>query len=226
MIHKQVRSGHRLQGQRFRAYRCAIDRLSLVRGILLGVNRLWLALPVLLLCSRTGIPQLELASSSTQASCNKYLKTPLPAEAAVVSKPTQWPNCTSYTSYSGIGTTVDFQAARKCAWSERLATQADLKPRSTVASVFGGSAMLSQLYANGEGVEKNLPLALRFVCEAGGAPAEIDGRVVDLEGKLLQGDTTRTKFNFCDDITSGFMMGLCAAYGSEIAEQKKNRGAG
>jgi Lysozyme inhibitor LprI len=187
------------------------------------MNRLWLALPVLLLCSRTGIPQLELAGSSTQASCNKYLKTPLPAEAAVVSKPTQWPNCTSYKSYSGIGTSVDFDAARKCAWSERLATQDGLEPRFTAASVFGGSAMLSQLYANGEGVEKNLPLALRFVCEAGGAPAEIRLRLEDLEGKLLKGDTTKTNFDFCDDITSGFMMGFCAAYGSEIAEQERNK---
>lgn len=110
-------------------------------------------------------------------------------------------------------------AARQCAWSERLATQAGLEPRYTVASVFGGSAMLAVLYANGSGVERDIPLALRFACEQGWAPAEFEGRIGHLES--LRGGPANSSFGYCDDITSGFMMGFCADYDSEIADQKR-----
>lgn len=80
--------------------------------------------------------------------------------------------------------------------------------------------MLTVLYANGEGVKQNLPLAERFACEAGGAPAEISIRLEDLESREKP-TTNRTEFDFCNDITSGFMEGFCAAYGSELADQKR-----
>lgn len=165
--------------------------------------------------------QLDDADAATQSKCKQYSATPLPPETALVSLPKAWPDCNSYKLYSGIGTKVDYVAARRCAWSERLAQQADLEPRYTVASVFGGSAVLTELYTNGEGVQKDLPLALRFTCEADGAPAEISGRIEDIESRFAKSDPTSKKFDFCDDITSGFMEGFCAAYGSEFADQKR-----
>jgi uncharacterized protein YecT (DUF1311 family) len=165
--------------------------------------------------------QLADADAATQEQCSQYLKTPLPPEAAQVPQPKAWPACTSYHLYSGISTSVDYAAARRCAWSERLAQRAELEPRFTEASVFGGSAMLTVLYANGEGVEKNMPLALRFACEAGGAPAEISYRIRDIESRFETPGSAKTKFSFCDDITSGFMEGFCAAYDSEIADVKR-----
>jgi len=160
--------------------------------------------------------QLNDTSEKTQAKCAEYLKTPLPAEVAAVETPKSWPKCASYRLYSGIGTKVDFEAARKCSWSERLAVLSDLQPKYTVGSIFGGAAMLTQLYANGEGAYKNIPLALRFACEAEGAPAEIGIRIESLENGQ-NGD----HFDFCDATTSGFMMGFCTAYASEIADQKR-----
>jgi len=165
--------------------------------------------------------QLDRADEATQAKCNQYRSTPLPQEANSMQAPKQFPECNSYRLYSGIGTKVDFASARRCAWSERLATQAGLEPRYTIASVFGGSAMLTQLYANGEGVARNLPLAIRFSCEAGGAPGEIGGRIKDLEDRLKDDRAAKAKFQFCDDITSGFMMGFCTAYTSEIEDQDR-----
>ena len=165
--------------------------------------------------------QLEYADEKTKAKCEKYSQTPLPAEASAIAHPKVWPECNSYKLYSGIGVKVDFGEARKCACLERLATQAGLEPRFSTASVFGGSAMLTVLYANGEGVPRDLSLALRFACEAGGAPGEIGGRLHSLEG--LRG-TTRVQakvFDFCDDITSGFMEGFCAARASEVRDQDR-----
>ncbi|MGD0681634.1 MAG: lysozyme inhibitor LprI family protein [Terracidiphilus sp.] len=166
--------------------------------------------------------QLENADAQTKAKCEKFLQTPLPAEAPIIVALKKWPECNSYKFYSGIGTKVDYAAARQCAWSERLASQAGIEPRFTVASVFGGAAMLTVLYANGEGIEKNLPLALRFACEAGGAPAEISVRLEHIESLDAKVTAASAKYDFCDDITSGFMEGFCAAYGSELADQKRS----
>jgi len=183
-------------------------------------KRLIMAL-LALTCATPLFAQLEDAGPVTQAKCKEYLKTPLPAEAAEAEQPKVWPDCRSYRFYSGIGTKVDYTAARKCAWSERLALQAGIEPRYTVASVFGGPAMLTVLYANGEGVEKNIPLALRFACEAGGAPAEISIRVEHIESLSAESPAAGEEFTFCDDITSGFMEGFCAAYYSEPTDQKR-----
>ncbi len=165
------------------------------------------------------LAQLSDADAATQAACRKYLATPLPPEGAQIPAAKRWPDCDSYKLYSGIGTKVDYAAARHCAWSERLAIQAGIEPTFTVASVFGGSAMLSVLYANGDGVKRNFPLALRFSCEQGWAPAEFEGRIRHLES--LEKGPTAAKFSYCDDITSGFMEGFCADYNSEIADGRR-----
>ena len=170
--------------------------------------------------------QLAEAGPEMRAKCEEYLKTPLPKEAVHVPTPNKWPSCASYKLYSGIETHVDYTAARKCAWSERLATRVGFEPRYTVGSVFGGAAMLTQIYANGTEIERNIPLALRFTCEAEGAPGEIGGRIKFLEALRDDPAKKSDRFDFCDATTSGFMMGFCAAYGSELEEQKRKQQLG
>lgn len=190
--------------------------------MLFRMSRLILLAMLALACASHLPAQLEGASADTQAKCAQYLKTPLPPEAATDAQPKKWPDCNSYTLYSGIGTKVDYAAARKCAWSERRAFQNGIEPRYTDASVFGGSAMLTVLYANGEAVERNIPLALRFACEAEGAPAEISYRLQHLESLNRAVPSSCAKFNFCDDITSGFMEGFCASHQSDLADQERS----
>ncbi|HUN83956.1 MAG TPA: lysozyme inhibitor LprI family protein [Terracidiphilus sp.] len=180
-----------------------------------------LSLALMLACTLPAFAQVEDGDSATQARCEEYLQTPLPPEAAHVAAPKQWPECNSYKLYAGIGVKIDYAAARQCAWSERLAVQANLEPRYTVGSVFGGSAMLAVLYANGEGVPKDLKLAERFVCEAGGAPAEIRIRLEHVASLAQSNSPSKSKFDFCDDITSGFMEGFCSAYHSEFEDQRR-----
>jgi len=158
--------------------------------------------------------------SKEEAKCDAYERAPLPTEASMIATPKQWPECASYKLYSGIGMKVDFEAARKCAWAERSASQADLEPRYTVGSVFGGSAMLTVLYANGEGVKQSIPLALRFACEAGGAPTEVEDRTASWKALQTSAAPPKKKFDFRDDITSGFIEGFCAAYGKEFRDSR------
>jgi hypothetical protein len=123
-------------------------------------------------------------ANQTKAKCAKYLQTPLPPEASSIASPKTWPDCNSYRLYSGIGVTVDYSAARNCAWAERLAIQTGIESEYTVASVFGGSAMLSVLYANGEGVKKTcrLPSA---------SPA-------NRAGQRLRSKTASATWNLCE----------------------------
>lgn len=144
--------------------------------------------------------------------CKQYLQTPLPAEATNIAAPKTWPDCESYKSYSGIGRTVDYVAARKCAWAERLATQKELEPQYTIDSVVGGSGMLAVLYANGEGVERNTSLAKRFACEA-----RIPGAFSDID-KAGGGD----KVKFCDEVRTTMEIGFCAAWGEELSDQERH----
>jgi hypothetical protein len=147
--------------------------------------------------------------------CKQYLQSRLPGEASQAPAPKKWPECNSYKLYSGIGTRVDYAAARQCAWSERLAQLADLQPRYTTASLFGGSAMLTVLYANGEGVDQNKNLALRFACES-----ELsDSGIQDIERLPAQPHIIQKKFRFCDEAMTTFEMNFCASYDSEIAAQ-------
>ena len=166
--------------------------------------------------------QLEYADAKTKAECAQYAQTPLPAEATLVSAPTKWPDCDSNKLYFGIGTQVDLDAARNCAWQERSAAKAGLSPRESGDTILRGAAMLTVLYANGDGLEQNIPLAVRFACEAGGAPAEISGRVEHLESLAKEPAAANKKFGFCDDITSGMMDAVCEGSAAELADQHRS----
>ncbi len=67
------------------------------------------------------------------------------------------------------------------------------------------SAVLSMLYANGFGVERDTALATKYACSTGAALAEMEGRVKHL-ANLQQG----SRYDQCDDITSGVMGAVCA----------------
>ena len=190
--------------------------------MLLCMRNFWLVSTLVLAMSAPLHAQLDCTNAATQAKCAQYERSPLPPEAALIPAPKRWPECVSYRLYSGIGVPVDFGAARRCAWSERLALQAGLQPQDSRANIFGGSAMLSEIYANGAGTAKDPALALRFACEAGGAPAEIEDRVASLEARRDHPEKHTTRFDFCEATTSGFMMGACAGYGAEIQYAKQN----
>jgi hypothetical protein len=113
-----------------------------------------------------------------------------------------------YIYYYGIGVKIDYVKARHLALI-------DLEKNVRGKSVIDGYSILMMLYANGFGVDRNLDLSIRLACgNVGGAPAELEGRVQHLKN-LKGGDSTEI-FDVCDDITSGFMDGICHSIQSEI----------
>ncbi|MEW6021404.1 MAG: lysozyme inhibitor LprI family protein [Pseudomonadota bacterium] len=119
--------------------------------------------------------------------------------------------CDAPALYYGIRQPRDFVKARYCAFTP-----------DKDDDVFSKKAgVLMMLYANGQGVARNLQLAKKAACAAGGAPAELSGRLTHLNemapGKSAAGQT----IDFCEDVTSGMMMGYCASLGAAQDDVKR-----
>lgn len=122
--------------------------------------------------------------------------------------------CSSEALYYGIGVSPDPVRARQCAYLERATGGGN--------AGFSGNAMLMTIYANGVGAERNLDLAMTLACQLDGAPAEEHGRVEHLAA-LKARHWTGHDFSFCDDITSGYAQGLCAAHDAALADAERKR---
>lgn len=118
----------------------------------------------------------------------------------------------SHHYYYGIGVKVDYVKARHAAF---------LELEDDLASMFDGDTILMMLYANGFGVKQDLDFATMLACKSGFAPAEIQGRVEHLQ--QLKHTREARPFDYCDDITSGYMMGFCEGLEEERKAAKRDR---
>lgn len=146
------------------------------------------------------------AQDETIPACEPWLEHPLPAEAQTPPDA----GCDSDT----LIREAEHAAARACAWAERSEGEA-------AQAVFGGAASLVVIYANGLGVPRDFALARRMACEAGGAYAEVEGRLEHLAA--IEAGTDQEPLDFCDDITSGYMMGFCAEREAALAREARGR---
>lgn len=81
-------------------------------------------------------------------------------------------------------------------------------------------AILSMLFANGLGVARDLDVATQYACRDGGAPAEVEGRVAHLQA--FKKSPPANRYDQCDDITSGYMMGICAGIAGRQQDKLRN----
>jgi uncharacterized protein YecT (DUF1311 family) len=164
----------------------------------------------------------QTTSAERAADCSAYASIPLPAEAEKAPVPKTSPACASYRSYRGIGRPINYSEARACAWQERLAQEADLgqNQEEPAAWVVGGSLILADIYFNGAGVKRDIPLAMRFACESEEGMATL--ALPDI-AKLNGSPRAHGPFEFCDYAASTFTMNFCSAYESEIEDDRRNR---
>jgi formylmethanofuran dehydrogenase subunit E len=147
--------------------------------------------------------------------CDQYEKLQVPeSDLPTAEESKVLSSCEAKDLYFGFGQPADPTKARKCAFVERE------KNKDTMQLVFGGAGLLTMIYANGNGAARNFDLALKFACEVDGAPAENDGRIEHLL-KLKSEHWTGNDFHLCDDITSGFMMGMCARLGEDFNQAQR-----
>jgi uncharacterized protein YecT (DUF1311 family) len=100
----------------------------------------------------------------------------------------------------------DWQSVRRCAVQDR------------------NDAVLMMLYANGYGVPRDLDRAIGHACRVDSAPAELDGRIEHLQ--RMKAGRNGKPFDLCDDITSGMMMGFCAAIAEDAEGARRNEALG
>lgn len=142
-------------------------------------------------------PNFALVSTKVKAICAQPVSIP-------ESSSPHLNKCDPVDLYYGFGQSPDFVKARQCAYATH------------------DYSILAMIYANGKGIDRNWDLAIHFACKAGFAPDEIEGRVthlVQLRDKHWQGDN----FDICDDITSGYMMGVCASRQQKLSQIQLQR---
>ena len=100
---------------------------------------------------------------------------------------------------------------------------ADWRPARHCAMATQNSAVLMMLYQNGQGVQKDPLLALKYACSIDAAPAEMQGRIEHLQQINASG---RGMMDWCDDITSGYMMGVCSAIDARQKQRVRTQATG
>jgi uncharacterized protein YecT (DUF1311 family) len=133
-----------------------------------------------------------------------------PAQAAALK------GCDPQALYDGEKGPPDYVKARQCAFAETR------NGRTGTDEVFGGQTVLMQIYANGLGVKRNLDYALHIACAVGGSGEEIEGRIARLTA--LKTKPGKTRFDFCDDATSGVLTGMCSVRDEKLGEAKRQAG--
>ncbi len=144
-------------------------------------------------------------SSPIKNICQPYLlKTSPPEDIPTDLDIQNLKKCDVTDLYYGIHQPVDYKLARLCAYAKK------------------DYGVLTMIYANGKGVPRNWDLSIKFACQAGFAPAEIESRVQHLLDLRAKGDE-KQDFDFCDDVTSGYMIGVCEAKTSLIDQAQRDK---
>ncbi len=185
------------------------------------LNRTFLkCLAFLLIALAPGMPVAKMFAQSTDASqfCARATAQPLtPPTFAHNAAETELQKCDAAALYYGFDRPPQPEAALQCGYYRRA------HPDPQSGDPFAGPGVLAMLYANGMGVARNYDLALRFVCEnTWAAPAETEGRIEHL-GHLRDTHATTSKFDLCDDTTSGAMQGWCASIDEKFADAKRGK---
>lgn len=160
-----------------------------------------------LLLMVTASPMLMAASIDTKLICKQMAGMVAPrADQPLGASRVALQHCNPEDLYYGFTQKADVVKARECAYLHAGKGQSN--------------DVLAMIYANGQGVARNIDLAIHFACQGGFAPAEVAGRVEHL--MALKGNPTLdTHFDMCDDITSGYMMGVCALHEKKLKSKTK-----
>jgi hypothetical protein len=109
-------------------------------------------------------------------------------------------NCVSQDLYFGFGQPTDPVKARKCAYVEMEQGKDDLD--------IAGRAILMMVYANGNGIDRNLDVALKLACEMQGTPADLAGNIYELQ--RFKNARSAFKFDVCDHSAGRHLYNSCA----------------
>ncbi len=166
------------------------------------LSRAILILAIILGLSATVFCQ-AVSDPSTKALCEKVKDVAVPAgDVPTAEEVKNLTGCRSQDFYFGLGAENDPIKARKCAFSEIEHGTSDLN--------IAGRSILAMIYANAQGVDRNMDLAIKFTCEVQGSPSDVAGNVHELV-RYKEGNYHGTNFNFCDHSSGRQLYEQCAA---------------
>ena len=117
--------------------------------------------------------------------------------------------CEAYQYYYGIGRRKNYVKARQCAFSQPV-------PESG----FSGELILMMLYANGQGVSRNLELAKKAACNSGLAGDDLKESIDALRTMAQPTKLAVQTFNFCDLVGTERSTDLCTWVKAQVDIQK------
>lgn len=120
-------------------------------------------------------------------------------------------NCSSEDLYYGFDKPPDYVKARKCAYLEMEQGKDDLD--------LAGRATLMMVYANGNGANRNLDLALKLACQMKGGPGDVVGSIYELDRLKKYPPTAR--FSVCDHSATRHLYESCAILGDRFDSIKR-----
>lgn len=155
------------------------------------MNKL-LLLPCILLLSTKLCFGIEL--DPVEEECEKVKNTEIPLADQINPYGTVFlKNCDAEVLYYGMGQKPDANKARVCAYSNRKKENED--------GIYQSSGILLMLYANGEGVKRNIALAEQFACE------------IDFNPYIILDELKQSKnIDVCDGLKSGYPESRCAEH--------------
>ncbi len=160
---------------------------------------------------------------NSRAICARYFDAEPPAA--------DWPllrevdglaGCDSFNLAHDIGGPPEYDRARHCALREREEMGRQLAQEGVGnRPVLEGPGLLAVLYANGQGVPRNLPVAIHMACEMSGAAAEMDLRITWME-ELRRSGWHGGDFTPCDQMTSGYGFSACTSYAARQESSERD----
>lgn len=166
-----------------------------------------------------------LASAGSPAFCQSSVMDPGAQRMCAAAKDMQLPakdqptadekkslqNCSSEDLYYGFDKPPDYVKARKCAYVEMEQGKDELD--------LAGRAILMMVYANGNGADRNLNLALKLACEMKGGPGDVAGTIYELDRLKKYPPTAR--FSVCDHSATRHLYESCAILGDRFDRIKR-----
>ncbi len=154
--------------------------------------------------SLAGVSQSPITDPGAKRICDAVKDVqPSPQDQPSADEKTALANCSSQDLYFGFGGAADPAKARKCAYAEMARGKDDLD--------IAGRAILMMVYANGNGAERNLDLAIKFACQMPGGPGDVLGNIYELERFRKAPPTAR--FSVCDHSSAPHLYKSCATLG-------------
>src|SRR5579871_3314843 len=116
-------------------------------------------------------------------------------------------SCVSLDAYYGLGEPADPVKARKCAFAEM---------DRGVHLPLSGKAILSMLYANGKGVDRNYDFAIKMACTIGDSAGDGAGRVYQLLRLKKENPAGEGRYSVCEHSSGRDLYEACAILSSRF----------